>query len=248
MLLDQDVESWSAVRDVLNAHEMPPPEEENQPSEHERQQIVDWIDTSFEQVAENYSPSKIRLVKALMYTGLRLEDIAGLRVKHLQDIDEPFKAYIKLEDTKNKSVPLVELPLSLQAVSVFQEQLATLKDAEKQPDSFVFPNSKNKSHKSGALEPLYKKITKMTGLPKYTSHSLRKCFIMVGETQELNLKTLDVKRLTLHVDADVQSRHYNIARTEVLRAATNTIGQAIDNLCSVTTDIELPPKLSLIHI
>ena len=31
---------------------MPPPEEERQPSEQERQQIVDWIDTSLEQVAQ----------------------------------------------------------------------------------------------------------------------------------------------------------------------------------------------------
>ena len=52
MLLDQDVSVWESIRDVLNAHEMPPSDEERQPSERERQQIVDWIDASFEQVAE----------------------------------------------------------------------------------------------------------------------------------------------------------------------------------------------------
>ncbi|MBL9190443.1 MAG: DUF1592 domain-containing protein [Opitutaceae bacterium] len=51
MPLDQDVEAWLSVRDVLNAHEMPP-KEERQPSERERQQIVAWIDASFKQVAE----------------------------------------------------------------------------------------------------------------------------------------------------------------------------------------------------
>ncbi len=52
MPLDQDVVAWESIRDVLNAHEMPPSEEERQPSERERQQIVDWIDASFEHVAE----------------------------------------------------------------------------------------------------------------------------------------------------------------------------------------------------
>jgi hypothetical protein len=52
MSLDHDVSVWSSVRDALNSHQMPPPEEERQPSEQERQKIVDWIDTSFEHVAQ----------------------------------------------------------------------------------------------------------------------------------------------------------------------------------------------------
>ena len=51
MSLDGDVSAWSSVRDALNSHQMPP-EEERQPSEKERQRIVDWIDASFEQVAQ----------------------------------------------------------------------------------------------------------------------------------------------------------------------------------------------------
>lgn len=51
MLSDNDVEAWSAVRDALNSHQMPPPDENQQPSDQERQRIVDWIDTSLEHVA-----------------------------------------------------------------------------------------------------------------------------------------------------------------------------------------------------
>ena len=54
MSLEQDVAAWESIRDVLNAHEMPPPKEERQPSDRERQQIVDWIDASFERVAEQH--------------------------------------------------------------------------------------------------------------------------------------------------------------------------------------------------
>ena len=58
MSLDQDVSVWSSVRDALNSHEMPPPEETRQPSEQERQRIVDWIDTSLEQVAQRHRANR----------------------------------------------------------------------------------------------------------------------------------------------------------------------------------------------
>lgn len=34
---DNDVAAWSSVRDALNAHQMPPPDEERQPTEQQRQ-------------------------------------------------------------------------------------------------------------------------------------------------------------------------------------------------------------------
>lgn len=49
---DHDVSAWSSVRDALNSHQMPPPEEKLQLSDQERQQIVDWIDASLEVVAK----------------------------------------------------------------------------------------------------------------------------------------------------------------------------------------------------
>jgi hypothetical protein len=52
MTFDHDVGIWESVFDLLVLHDMPPEEEERQPSERERQQIVDWIEASFERVAE----------------------------------------------------------------------------------------------------------------------------------------------------------------------------------------------------
>ena len=52
MSSDHDVAVWSSVRDALNAHQMPPPEEARQPSTQERQSIIAWIDNAFEQVAK----------------------------------------------------------------------------------------------------------------------------------------------------------------------------------------------------
>ncbi len=64
MALDHEVESWAAIRDVLNAHEMPP-EDESQLSEPERQQLVDWIDASFEQVAERRRANSLSATRRL---------------------------------------------------------------------------------------------------------------------------------------------------------------------------------------
>jgi len=52
MVYDHEVDAWASVRDVLNLHDMPPEEEDLRPSDRERQQVVDWIDASFELVAE----------------------------------------------------------------------------------------------------------------------------------------------------------------------------------------------------
>ena len=68
MSLDHDVEIWSAVRDVLNLHHMPPPEEDVQPTDGERQRIVDWIDASFEQVAERRRANRSSPMRRLTVT------------------------------------------------------------------------------------------------------------------------------------------------------------------------------------
>lgn len=81
MSLDQDVSLWSSVRDALNAHEMPP-EEERQPSERERQQIVDWIDVSFERVAERHRANRSSPMRRLTVTEYEntLQELFGVTV------------------------------------------------------------------------------------------------------------------------------------------------------------------------
>ncbi len=52
MTSDHDVVIWESVLDAVILHDMPPTEEDEKPSDSERQQIVDWIHTSFDRVAE----------------------------------------------------------------------------------------------------------------------------------------------------------------------------------------------------
>ncbi|MBL4766510.1 MAG: DUF1592 domain-containing protein [Rhodobacteraceae bacterium] len=82
MSLDQDVSVWESVRDALNAHEMPPPEEDLQPSERERQQIVAWIDASFEQVAEHRRANRSSPMRRLTVSEYEntLQELFGVAV------------------------------------------------------------------------------------------------------------------------------------------------------------------------
>lgn len=64
MSLDHDVSAWSSVRDALHSHQMPP-EEERQPSEKDRQRLVDWIDASFEQVAQRRRANRASPIRRL---------------------------------------------------------------------------------------------------------------------------------------------------------------------------------------
>ena len=88
MSLDQEVSVWSSVRDVLNAHDMPPEEEERQPSERERLQIVAWIDASFEQVAKRHRANRSSPMRRLTVSEYEntLQELFGAAVpfgKHL---------------------------------------------------------------------------------------------------------------------------------------------------------------------
>ena len=66
MTSDHDVVIWESVLDAVILHDMPPIEEDEQPSDSERQQIVDWIHTSFDRVAEQRRAN--RSSPCLLYT------------------------------------------------------------------------------------------------------------------------------------------------------------------------------------
>lgn len=88
MALDHDVEIWVAVRDVLNLHDMPPEDEDVQPTDGERQRIVDWIDTSFEQVAERRRANRSSPMRRLTVPEYEntLQELFGTAVTFANDL------------------------------------------------------------------------------------------------------------------------------------------------------------------
>ncbi|MGJ8692941.1 MAG: DUF1592 domain-containing protein [Thalassotalea sp.] len=65
METDHEVELWSSVRDALNSHQMPPKEEGRQPSSADRQKIVNWIGTAFNQVAKQRLDKRVSPMRRL---------------------------------------------------------------------------------------------------------------------------------------------------------------------------------------
>tara|TARA_R110002049_G_scaffold4601_1_gene31624 strand:- start:834 stop:3665 length:2832 start_codon:yes stop_codon:yes gene_type:complete len=112
MSSDHDVSVWSSVRDALNSHQMPPPDEERQPSEQERQQIIDWIDTSFERVAQRRRatrPSPMRRLTVAEYENT-LQELFGVNVPFAQNLPAaPLSEYGYSRDAALLGVSALEL-------------------------------------------------------------------------------------------------------------------------------------------
>lgn len=79
MLTDHEVDIWSSVRDALNAHQMPPKEEGRQPSTHERQQVVNWIDDAFSYIALQRKANRASSMRRLTVNEYQhtLQDLFG---------------------------------------------------------------------------------------------------------------------------------------------------------------------------
>ena len=82
MSFDHDVGIWESVFDVLVLHDMPPEDEDIQPSERERQQMVDWIEASFKHVAEQRRANRSSPMRRLTVSEYEntLQDLFGAKV------------------------------------------------------------------------------------------------------------------------------------------------------------------------
>ncbi len=82
MSFDHDVGIWESVFDVLVLHDMPPEDEDIQPSERERQQIVDWVEASFKQVAEQRRANRSSPMRRLTVSEYEntLQELFGAKV------------------------------------------------------------------------------------------------------------------------------------------------------------------------
>ncbi len=88
MSLDRDVAIWESVLDAVILHDMPPIEEDKQPSDAERQQIVDWIHASFERVAEQRRANRSSPMRRLTVSEYEntLQDLFGTTVAFGSDL------------------------------------------------------------------------------------------------------------------------------------------------------------------
>ncbi|MDA7641058.1 DUF1592 domain-containing protein, partial [Opitutaceae bacterium] len=88
MLSDHDVVIWESALDALILHDMPPEDEETQPNEQERQQIVDWIDVSFKRVAEQRRANRSSPMRRLTVSEYEntLQELFGTAVTFANDL------------------------------------------------------------------------------------------------------------------------------------------------------------------
>ena len=77
----EDAEAWHAALDMINAGDMPP-EDADQPSKEEREQIVNWITTSLARAADakkRTQKTSVRRLTRSQYTNT-LQDLLGVKI------------------------------------------------------------------------------------------------------------------------------------------------------------------------
>ena len=109
---DHDVEVWSSVRDALNAHQMPPPDEARQPTNQDRQHIIEWITSSFDYVAEQRRANRASPLRRLTIEEYEnsLQELFGTAYKFGQTLPSaPISEHGYSRDTSLLTVSALEL-------------------------------------------------------------------------------------------------------------------------------------------
>ena len=112
MPFDHEVEAWASVFDVLVLHDMPPEEEERQPSDRERQQITDWIEASLEYVAEQRRANRSSPMRRLTVSEYEntLQELFGAEVVFGKNLPAaPLSEHGYSRDAELVSVSALEL-------------------------------------------------------------------------------------------------------------------------------------------
>ncbi len=107
-----DVEVWSSVRDALNSHQMPPPAQEPQPTEKQRQRFVDWIAASFAKVAQRQRANRSSPMRRLTVAEYQntLQELFGASAPFAQNLPAaPLSEYGYSRDAALLGVSALEL-------------------------------------------------------------------------------------------------------------------------------------------
>ena len=175
-----------------------------------------WLDAVVElesDTTQATGPSVSRLLRFCLFTGVRRSE--ALRLKW-SDIDLAAATFV-LRETKNGLT--VQLPLPKYVSTML---------ASAQADSacdYVFSNAKG----DGAIiepEKMIKRIARKTGV-SFTLHDLRRTFLTIGESLDINILTL--KRLVNHKSGDRSevTAGYIIRHVDRLRRASDQIAARI---------------------
>lgn len=112
MVSDHDVVIWESVLDAVILHDMPPIEEDEQPSDQDRQKMVDWIHASFERVAEDRRANRSSPMRRLTVTEYEhtLQELFGTKVAFGGDLPAaPLSAHGFSRDAALLGVSALEL-------------------------------------------------------------------------------------------------------------------------------------------
>ena len=170
-------------------------------------------------------PALRDLFRAGLYTGMRLDEVRGLRWERVDFLERT----VHVDRTKT-GVPLV-LPMTLQLAAVLERRRKAREGSgEEAALPWVFASSRSRSGRVTGADALYRSIERCGGKP-FWYHAMRNCFITVA-LRDLLLPESLVKRLVNHrrPAGDVTQGYAADWTLEQLRGPAQRIADRIDEL------------------
>lgn len=170
-------------------------------------------------------PALRDLFRAGLYTGMRLNEVRGLRWEQVD-----FRERTVLVDRTKTGEPLL-LPFTRQLRAVLERRWAARegrRDAAALP--WVFTSSRSPSGRVGEVDAFYRRIERHGGKP-FWFHAMRNCFITIA-SRDLLLPESLVKRLVNHSrpSGDVTQGYAADWTLDQLRGPAQRIADRIDEL------------------
>lgn len=155
------------------------------------------------------------------YAGLRVKEVASLRIKDVYDADESVKTYIMLSPEQTKGKKGRKIVVSKKLKKELVKYLGSLKKDTFDVDSPLIQSQKsNESFTANSLCQLFGRIYKKAGITGATSHSGRRTFITQLASKGISVRV--IMSLAGHQNLGTTQRYIDV-NDELLKSAVEAI-------------------------
>lgn len=155
------------------------------------------------------------------YSGMRVKEVASLKIKDVYDADESVKTYIVLSPEQTKGKKGRSIVVSKKLKKELSRYLAYLKQCKRDPESpLILSQKSNKPFSPNSLCQVFGRIYNKAGISGATSHSGRRTFITQLANKGISVRV--IMSLAGHQNLGTTQRYIDV-NDELLKSAVEAI-------------------------
>ncbi len=163
-------------------------------------------------IRENTRTNLLRTFTILFFTGLRLNELQDMKIKHIKELLENGTTKINLSKTKSER--------KLYLTPEFKKQLKKLFNLDEDAENRVIAKGSNKNRRDGIypitfIQQINKFMKEVLGAG-YTSHSFRQGLITEMGSKSINTKI--ISKFIGHADVKTTMMYINPTDTDVMNS------------------------------